>query len=319
MKFLPDAVARASCLASFRLVLAIDPSKGNVQVAVPTRIDSYKYREFTVVVARSGTKFLAVGRDSKSMQVAHASALSLEEVNIDIKRQLADLSCDYVGIDGAINQFLKAFPEGFSSAFYISHERSYKDRTVASVTEKLSEQRISKFIEDGDYTAVCSAAKETMNTSNLIFPNERMALVDALKKPATARTFSETLLRLLYRDFDSALEDLAWLLKPFGAATWTVLTFLPFFRFPEHHMFLKPTIYQNCAHQMGYEAHYDSMPNPKTYASSVEFAKFLADGLALLTPKDNIDIQTFMYAVGSKNYVQEAMKERSLFETARKT
>jgi hypothetical protein len=63
-------------------------------MVAPTRIDSYKFREFTVVLARRGVQFLAVGRDEKSAQVAHASALSLEEVNSNIKSQLIELSSD---------------------------------------------------------------------------------------------------------------------------------------------------------------------------------------------------------------------------------
>jgi hypothetical protein len=57
-------------------------------VAAPTRVENYKYREFTVAVARSATQFLAAARNDKSVQVAHASARSLEEVRLDIESQL---------------------------------------------------------------------------------------------------------------------------------------------------------------------------------------------------------------------------------------
>jgi hypothetical protein len=281
-------------------------------MVVPARIDSYKFREFTVVLARSGDRFLAVGRDAKSVQVAHASALSLDEVTSEIKRQLTELSNDYVGVSGAIKLFLKAFPEGFSSEFYVFDERSYKDRTVASVAEKLSEERMTTLLRYGDYGSICAAAKETMN--NLVFPNERMAFSDALKQPTVARSFAESLFRLLYRDFNGALEELSLLLKPFDVAKWPILTFWPFFRFPERHMFLKPTIYQSCAHQMGHDPHYAVQPNPVTYASLLEFAKVLSDGLVPLAPKDYIDVQTFMYVIGSKGYVQDTIKARLVFE-----
>jgi hypothetical protein len=64
-------------------------------VAAPTRIENYKYRQFTVAVASSATQFLAAARNDKSVQVAHSSARSHEEVRFDIERQLSNLSFGY--------------------------------------------------------------------------------------------------------------------------------------------------------------------------------------------------------------------------------
>jgi hypothetical protein len=140
--------------------------------------------------------------------------------------------------------------------------------------------------------------------------HERPALKRAVESNGVALPFAKGLREILYGNFDEALEGLARLLEPYAAATWPILTFWPFFRFPERHMFLKPTIVQACAARMGYELQYDSQPNADTYRSLLEFTKFLRKGIAKLEPKDNIDLQTFMYVVGKEGYVRDAIRDR---------
>jgi hypothetical protein len=82
-------------------------------------------------------------------------------------------------------------------------------------------------------------------------------------------------------------------------------------------MFLKPTIVQTCAQRMGYELHYEPLPNRATYRSLLGFTEFLREGIATLEPKENIDLQTFMYAVGKDGYVQRAIRDREEWGSGR--
>jgi hypothetical protein len=116
--------------------------------------------------------------------------------------------------------------------------------------------------------------------------------------------------RLLYEDFDPALEELASLLQPYNAAKWTVLTYWLFFRFPERHMFMQPVVARKCAARMGYELHYETTPNRETYRSLFGLSAFLREGIAALEPKDNIDMQSFIYVIGKEGYVREAVEDR---------
>jgi len=112
----------------------------------------------------------------------------------------------------------------------------------------------------------------------------------ALATETVAAPFARGLHRLLYEDFDPALEDLASLLKPYDAGKWTVLSYWPFFRFPERRMFMQPVIARRCAARMGYELHYDSTPNRATYRSLLGLSDFVRERIASLEPKDNIDM-----------------------------
>jgi hypothetical protein len=209
---------------------------------------------------------------------------------------------------------VKAFPGGFKSERYKSVERKYKDKTTQFIANNLSEERIRQLLMKTDCAEIGAAARRAVATSNLCFRNEQMALGDALKSKGTAKPFAEGLRGLLYGGFEAALEDLAHLLKPYNAAKWPILTFWPFFRFPDRHMFLKPTLVQACADRMGYELHYASTPNRDTYRSLLDFTRFVREGIAALEPEDNIDVQSFMYVVATGGYVRDMIAEREARE-----
>jgi hypothetical protein len=213
-------------------------------------------------------------------------------------------------VKGAINRFLEAFPAfpgGFDSQFYRAYERRYKENTAQFVAERLAKEQLDELIASRDYEEIGLLARRALN--NLVFRSEQIALHDALRTKAVAQPFAEGLRELLYGEFEFALEALAALLRPHNAAKWPILTFWPFFRFPNRHMFLKPTIVRICAGRLGYELHYERLPNRTTYQSLLGFTEFLRAGIAELKPRDNIDLQTFMYAVAKEGYVQQAITD----------
>ena len=283
----------------------------------PRRLEEFSYREFHVVLARIGTRVRAVARDRKGNQVENVEDETADEARAEIKRRLNHLSQNFVTVEGAINLFRKAFPEGFHSDFYDHYERNYKKRSIVFMSEKLTKEHLDSLLASGDHEAVCQLAKQALATSNLVFPNERMALSDALRIKGTAQPFAEGLRELVYGDIEAALKNLSHLLQRHDAAKWPIFTFWPFFRFPDRHMFLKPTFTQSCAERMGFDLDYETPPNGRTYRSLLEFTEFLRNGIAALQPKDNIDLQTFVYAVGKEGYIRDAIKGREEWEMTR--
>ena len=59
-------------------------------------------------------------------------------------------------------------------------------------------------------------------------------------------------------------------------------------------------------------------PNMTTYRSCLELADTIRKGIESLKPRDNIDIQTFMYVVGKEGYVAEVTKRREDWEKPEK-
>jgi hypothetical protein len=65
-------------------------------------------------------------------------------------------------------------------------------------------------------------------------------------------------------------------------------------------MFMQPVAARRCAARMGYEFHYDSTPNRETYASLLGLSDLVRERIASLEPKDNIDMQSFIYVIGKE-------------------
>ena len=276
----------------------------------PECLEEFSYKEFHVVVDQIGDRIRAIARDYQDEEVEGVTGEALNEVRSDIKCRLNHISQDYAGIGSAVNVFRRAFPSGFPSDYYVHRERAYKDTRSKFMVENLAKHQLDELLAGGDFEAIGSLAKRAFSTSNLYSQYELMKFGNALKVKGLVEPFARLLRELLYGDFDQSLEDLAHLLKPHDAAKWPILTFWPFFRFPKRHMFLKPIMVQRCAERMGYDLHYQALPNRDTYRSLLGFAKFVREGIADLEPKDNIDIQSFLYAIDKSGYVRAAIKDR---------
>ena len=89
-------------------------------------------------------------------------------------------------------------------------------------------------------------------------------------------------------------------LKPFGIAKWTVLTYLPYLWKPEAHMFLKPEVTREYAERVGhpFQFAYAPEPTPAVYASLLDLAQTTRREVAELEPADMIDVQSFIWTVG---------------------
>ena len=126
-----------------------------------------------------------------------------------------------------------------------------------------------------------------------------MALKDGLELPASQQAFARSLFDLLYGEDDlkSKFERYADILEGIGAAKWTIATYFLFIVYPAEYVFLKPTVTQNAADISGFEIKYRPDLNWNTYASVLAFANYLMAELMELSPRDMIDIQSFMWCI----------------------
>jgi len=143
----------------------------------------------------------------------------------------------------------------------------------------------------------------------MIFSFEKMALRDAVKTEAGARTFAEGLYDLLHgagsleRRFGSWVEAVAALpRRQTRVLTWPMVTVWGFLAQPRTHIFLKPTVTRAAAEKYGFDFRYKSRPGWETYASLLEFAETVGRDQRGLKPRDMIDIQSFLWVQGSDEY-----------------
>jgi hypothetical protein len=205
----------------------------------------------------------------------------------------------YQSLPESIERFLERYPKGFYDDRFTEEERNYKVRAHQLAQDLLSKSELARLLSANDCVEVCRRALSVSGETNLIFPNEKMALRDGLKLPANQQAFATALFNLLYGDDDlqPRFERYADILEGIGAAKWTIATYFLFIVYPEEYMFLKPIVTQKTADISGFEISYRSDLNWRTYASVLAFANYLKAELKGLSPRDMIDVQSFMWCI----------------------
>jgi Protein of unknown function (DUF3553) len=205
----------------------------------------------------------------------------------------------YQSLPESIERFLERFPQGFYGERFAEEERDYKDRAHQLAQDLLSKSALACLLSANDWVQVCRAALRVSNATYLIFPHEKMVLKDSLELPANQQAFAPALFHLLYGDDDLQLrfERYADILEGIGAAKWTIATYFLFIVYPEEYVFLKPTVTQHAAAISGFEINYRPHLNWRTYASVLAFANYLKAALVELSPRDMIDVQSFMWCI----------------------
>ena len=218
------------------------------------------------------------------------------------------------GLPGALRcrrKFLRQFPGGFRDPTYLDWERDYKWETHLRWQETLSRPVFRKLLDEGAYAEAAARAVRVEQRSRhaMLFSFEKMALRDALRVPAGARTFAAGLYDFLHgrRGLQARFDD--WVAavdalprKQTRVLTWPLVTVFGFIAQPDRHIFLKPNTIRAAARAYGYDLPYSSRPNWETYAALLEFAGLVREDLADLKPRDMIDIQSFLWVQGSDEY-----------------
>jgi hypothetical protein len=206
-------------------------------------------------------------------------------------------------------KFLRFFPGGFNDETYIDWERGYKSAAHEQWEEMLDQATFRSLIQKREFAEVASRAVRIESRTNLLFSFEKMALRDAIKPPAGARTFAQALFKFLHgaggvqAKFERWVEAVGTLpRKQTRVLTWPLVTVFGFIADPKTHIFLKPNVTRIAAQEYGFEFGYTSRPSWETYASFLDFAALVRRDQKDLRPRDMIDIQSFMWVQGSDEY-----------------
>jgi len=140
----------------------------------------------------------------------------------------------YQSLPESIERFLERFPQGFYGDRFAAEERDYKVRAHQLAQDLLSKSELAPLLSVNDCGEVCRRALRVANATNLIFPNEKMALKDGLESPAHQQAFATALFNLLYGndDLKPRFERYADILEGIGAAKWTIAPYFLFIVYP---------------------------------------------------------------------------------------
>lgn len=206
-------------------------------------------------------------------------------------------------------KFLRLFPAGFQDAEYLELERDYKWQAHQQWIADLSPGRFRSLLRARRYDQIAGRAVAIESRTNLLFSFEKMALRDAVRSPVGAHLFVTGLYTLLHgkgspeERFDRWCATVARLpRRQTRVLTWPLATVFGFIALPTQHIFLKPRVTQAAAQAYGYDFQYSSRPNWETYASLLRFARRVRRDTFDLGPRDMIDLQSFLWIMGSEEY-----------------
>ena len=215
------------------------------------------------------------------------------------------------GAAHARRKFLRYFPGGFRDETYLDWERSYKVETHERWEEALNRAEFRRLLEAGRYAEVAARAVRTEQRSrhSMIFSFEKMALRDAVKPAAGAKRFAEGLYDFLHGPGSDEARFTRWVetvsalpRRQTRVLTWPLITVWGFIAQPEKHIFLKPNVTKIAASVYGFDFHYQSKPNWETYSNLLDLAATIRRDLRDLRPRDMIDLQSFLWVLGSDEY-----------------
>ena len=206
-------------------------------------------------------------------------------------------------------KFLYYFPGGFGDPKYYDWERGYKWEAHLGWERDLNKKEYQRLLAKKEYSEIALRGVRLETKTNLLFSFEKMALRDAVKSKEGAKAFSEGLYEYVYgkgtvqkrfENFTEVLDSLPR--KQTRVRTWPLQTVFGFIANPSEHIFLKPRVTQSAAEKYRYDFTYRSKPNWETYKSLLDFAEQVRKDTADLKPEDFIDLQSFLWVLGSDEY-----------------
>ncbi len=252
-------------------------------------------------------KFLVffVGIGEKTISLKHVSLLKVEGTEAEhplldnLISIIQDGDIKYKTPLESIVYFLSNYPNGFYGDKFNNEERTYKVKAGELFTELLNEKEFYTFLNNQDYDEISKRALKVVSATNLIFPNEKMALKDGLGSSQGKEIFSKALFVQLYGqdNMEDRFNGFIEALREINAAKWTTATYFLFLAYPDQYIFLKPEITKNAARVCRFEIHYKSELNWQTYERVLKLASYLRVELKELKPRDMIDIQSFMWTI----------------------
>lgn len=128
-----------------------------------------------------------------------------------------------------IEYFLKNYENGFDGTEYKSREREYKDKAKNLANELLSKSIYEKLLAENDFEEISKRALKIINSTNLIFPNEKMSLKDGLVSDVSKEQFSKLLFQLLYGSNEElSFDSFCKFLESISSDKWTIASYFQF-------------------------------------------------------------------------------------------
>ena len=116
--------------------------------------------------------------------------------NLLIKAQVDGFK--FKSLPESVQFFLTEFPGGFEGERLHREERDYKVKAHERAKVQLAPAALNDLLQQKEFAEICVRATKLVDATNLVFPNEKMQLKDALKSDVNQAKFAAALVDLLY-------------------------------------------------------------------------------------------------------------------------
>ena len=247
------------------------------------------------LVQQSNMRFagVVIGKERKMVKIYAAPGETSDDVWARLRSEALKSHPSWVGYEEALNRFTEFFPNGFKDENYLAQERNYKWAAKRLLDELIP---LESALDGKD---LGEQALRVFQKTNLLSYFEAMRVRDALRSRHGDK-FVHGAAEFVLHDTASGLQTMANVLKPYDAAKWTVVTYLPYLWQPDEHIFLKPEVTKFFAEQVGHEFmwRYKTALDIDVYESLQDLAAKTKQEIRGLHPHDGIDVQSFIWVVG---------------------
>jgi len=252
--------------------------------------------KLTLRLLETKTGYLGALIGAQAGRPATIDGTDAEDVWRRLEAEAGKSDRSYFGFDGARSRFLQFYPQGFASPGYSRDERDYKLAARAKLLD------VAPFEEALRARGLGLAVFSVFSATNLLSLYEKTWVRNAFHGPA-----SDDIVRAMARFAQDAsqetLIDLRRLLARHDCDKWTVVTYLPFLWRPDAHIFLKPEVTKDFSLRVGHPFHhtYQARLEMPVYESLLDLAAQTRAAVHDLGPRDNIDVQSFIWVVGASH------------------
>lgn len=196
----------------------------------------------------------------------------------------------------------RRFPDwaGFSDPDFEADEIDYKQATIAKARDLLSEVELQRLISEGRFDEFIERLDTIGKDNNLLWRRVPMSGdLGILYQPTLDKpTFCQAVFDLLYGPGPS--HERLWRYTDYVKAhnlpnKWTFPTYFLFICHPDSEIFVKPQTTKWFLQFSGGPRTFTSVPTPPTYATILQMAQQLMDGLQAYEPRDMVDIQSLIW------------------------
>jgi hypothetical protein len=187
------------------------------------------------------------------------------------------------------------FPGGFEDPEFDREERDYKVAASQALNDAVPLEKARA--ADAE---TCKALVKIFGRTNLLSSFEQIRIRDVLLGPH-GTAFVQAAAQFTDGDLTGGLARMDVALKAHGPASWPLVTYLPFLWRPDAHMYLKPQVTRDFADRVGhpFAQTYAAGLKAVVYKSLLELVAQTRAEITTLRPRDNIDIQSFIWVVGA--------------------